>query len=166
MKKVIIFFAVACAAYGATLLAIGIYLVRFNLSELFVEMLAEKLSIIGAILTIALYIPILLMRFIPYVFIIYGIGYLLLFARTLFQLHQNNLPTLYKNLRILSITHCCLFILIAIADAVIIAYIVNNAANAISVTLIIFTVLINVTAIALEVTDIVAVKKLNKLLYR
>lgn len=102
------------------------------------------------------------MRFIPHVFIIYGICYIFFLARTLYNLYKRNFSWLYKNLHMMSILHCCLFVLIAIADAVIISYIVLNIHNGVSAALIVFTVLINLTAAVYEITDLLAVKKLKQ----
>lgn len=162
MKKSVILFSVASAAYGATLLAIGIYILQYDLAELFVELLVDKLNFLGIVLSIALYLPIILMRFIPYIFIIYGAGYIIFFARTLYNVYKCDFQWLYKNLRILSVLHCGLFVLIAIADAVIISYIVHNIHSGVSVALTVFTALINLTAIVYEITDLLAVKKLKQ----
>lgn len=164
MKKSVIICAAACAAYGATLLAIGIYIAQFNLSQLFVQMLVEKTGFLALILSIALYLPILLMRFIPFAFIFYGAAYIFIFARTVYKLYKCDFQWLQKYLFILSITHGCLFVLILFADCIIFPYIFINIQSGVSVPLVVFTLLINTTGIALEISNILAVKKLKQML--
>lgn len=162
MKKGIILFAVACAAFAAVLIAIGIYIQRLDLAKLIAYTLAEKLGFLALIFIVAFYIPLLLTRCIFIIFIIYGVVYLVFSAIILFTLHKNDLNKLYNFLDELNIANSCLLFLLFIFDCVFLAYIITNIHSGISVVLIIFTVLINITAIALEVAGILTTKKLRK----
>ena len=158
MKKYVIPSAVFSFAYGISLLALGIYMAQFNLAQSVMEKLVEIASIFGLILSVILYFPINLAC---WLLIFFGANYVLITGLILFTLLKGDFQRLYKSLRIFNFSHYCLLTVLLLADCIIFPYIFTNIQSGVSPALVIFTSIINLTAIAVSISYLFAIRKLK-----
>ena len=158
MKKISIAYIIIALLFGATLLALGIYLLRFNLTQMLIDDL-EDTGIAGVIIYIVLYIPLLIIRICFAVFIILGIPYLFSGVFALISVIKNNLSLQKTNLSIFLIVNSILLFFVHLTDITIVYVACKNMISS-SVPFIVFTVLISVLCVALEIISAIGYNKL------
>ncbi len=159
MKKIAIPYSVTAFALGVTLIALGVYLATFDLLGNFTNSL-EGSGSAGLVLYILLFLPILLIQFLFFGCIILGIPYLIWAGFALARALQNELDSLKRNTRAVTVYNSLILATVIMFDFVIVQVIFRE--NITSATLIAFTVLITAFTVALEVLSVLTGKKAKK----
>ena len=159
MKKIIIPYIIIAFVFGVALIALGVYLFHFNLTKMLLESL-EGAGIAGMVLYLVLYIPALLVRICTLVFIILGIPYLASTVLELIFLIKNKLSALKIVLRIFLIVNSVTLGYIGLTDIIFIHSALRGWLSG-SVPFIVFTTIISVLCVALEIIVAIGFNKLK-----
>lgn len=162
MKKIAIPYAVTTFALGVTLIALGIYLCSFDLAGSLADSL-EGSGSAGLVLYLVLYIPILLVQFCLFGFIILGIPYLIWAGFALARILQYDLDSLKRNSFAVTVYNALILSIVLSFDFIMVLVLFREEIS-LSAPFIIFTVLISVLCVALEVLSVLTDRKAKKII--
>ena len=162
MKKITIPYIVIAFVFAVALIALGAYLVSFNLHKMLLERL-EGSGIAGFVLYIVLFIPLLLIRICTIVFIILGILHLADAVLGLIFVIKNKLSGQKTVLLISLIMNSIMLFYIGLADLLFIYAAWKDMLSG-SLPFIIIVTIISVLCIAVEVVSATGFKKLKLML--
>ena len=163
MKKYTILYAVFALVLGVTLLAFGIYLIRYDLAEMLVESMQE-LWILAIIFLIILYIPLLMVKIFFWSCILYGVFFIAAGIVALVSYSKGKLIHLQKNLTCFLIINTLILYIITIVDFAIILWFYQKFSSEVSIIFIVFITLTTLLSVAFEVITVITRKRLKQTL--